>query len=140
MWITQPSPRYLSYPSKPSGAGGTVSTLCPARENTMTTKEDMPHPDNCKWCREARSCPTFSFESNVLMNPLPNSGQTMGDYYNKLCECGHQTLPSFEFKGEDTPKRLQHTTLCKEHTMRWMQKVIDLKMKFNPETYREPIT
>tara|TARA_R110002020_G_scaffold23867_3_gene79109 strand:+ start:883 stop:1239 length:357 start_codon:yes stop_codon:yes gene_type:complete len=117
-----------------------MSSLCPAKGITMTVQEDMPHPDKCGWCREARNCSTTTFESRTLVDPLPQPDQTIGAYYEELCECGHQTIPSFEFKGRDIPEWLPHTKLCKEHTIRWMQEVINLKMKFNPEEYGEPIT
>ena len=106
----------------------------------MQTQEEMPHPDNCKWCKEARDCPTVSFDSRILLDPLPQSNQSMTDYLNNLCECGHQMVPSFSSKAKDIPSRLEHTKLCKEHTIRWMEKIITLKMEFNPEEYMEPLS
>jgi len=106
----------------------------------MPVQEDMPHPDNCKWCQEARNCPTSSFDSRILLDPLPQSNQSMTDYLNNLCECGHQMVPSFSPDGKDIPSRLGHTKLCKEHTIRWMEKIITLKMEFNPEEYNQSLS
>ena len=98
----------------------------------MVTSENIPHPDDCQWCDEARNCTTTVFISQEILNPLPLPDQTLENYYDSLCACGHQTIPSWNL-GEDVPDFLPHTKLCREHTIRWMESVINLKMKFNPE-------
>jgi len=104
----------------------------------MVTGENIPEPDNCQWCQEARNCTTSVFIAQEILNPLPQPDQTIEDYYNNICKCGHQTIPSYNL-GKDIPDYLPHTTLCREHTIRWMESIIKLKMKHNPEEYGEPI-
>ena len=109
----------------------------PRNKNMTLQEEKMPHPDECKWCAEARNCTTKWFNAKDLLDPLPQPGQTQRAYLESLCECGHQLIPSFDAEAKDIPETLQHTTLCKEHTIRWMATIIDLKLKFNRNNPRE---
>ena len=102
----------------------------------MLTQEDMPHPDNCIWCAEARNCSTKWFSTKDLLDPLPQPGQTQKGYLENLCDCGQQLVPSFDNEAKDIPETIQHTTLCQEHTIRWMTAIIDLKLKFDKDNPR----
>ena len=95
----------------------------------MTTAEDLPNPENCLWCQEARNCTTSAFHSQMLLDPLIPAEQTLQQYLSKLCDCGHQLVPHFA-EGSDIPEFIPHTKLCKEHTIRWMEKVIQLQKEY----------
>ena len=98
----------------------------------MVTQEDLPHPDNCLWCLEARNCTKVAFLSKEILDPILQPNQTIQEYLSTVCDCGHQLIPSWA-EGSDIPKYLPHTKLCKEHTLRWMMKVIDLKLKYESQ-------
>lgn len=132
MWITPLKWKCSRYPSNQSGAGGIYNPL-PYKGNTMTTQNDIPEPEDCLECKDARNCTTTTFQTKVLTDPLPQVDQSITDYLSSLCECGHQLIPSFV--SGDTPPSIEHTKLCREHTVRWMQQVIEMKLKFNPEGY-----
>ena len=61
----------------------------------MTTQNDIPEPEDCLECKDARNCTTTTFQTKVLTDPLPQVDQSITDYLSSLCECGHQLIPSF---------------------------------------------
>lgn len=97
------------------------------------TVQEIPEPEDCLFCQDARSCPVTSFETSILTDPQPTIDQSLADYLSSLCDCGQQLVPAITW---DIPTRVEHTKLCKEHTVRWLQKVIKLKEQFNPKDYQ----
>ena len=95
----------------------------------MQTQESnqLPDPDRCGWCQDARTCTTKDFPAATLATPKPVKDELLSTYFENLCHCGQQmalVLPPDSYTPESI---IPHTKLCKEHTIRWMQALIKLK-------------
>ena len=101
----------------------------------MTTQEELPDPKDCSACQDARNCTTKNFIPKILLEPLPQVDQTIPEYFRNLCKCGHQLMPGGFGLEEYKEPTITHTTMCVEHTIRWMNSVVNLKHKWNPEGY-----
>lgn len=93
----------------------------------------LGHPGDCKWCTEALTCPTKSFEANQIIEPLNIPGQTIQEYLQGLCECGNQLVVHFEDKPPELPEFIPHTKMCREHTLHWMTKVAEMKVNYDKQ-------
>ena len=68
----------------------------------------------------------------MLLDPKIPPDVGMQEYLSKLCDCGHQTIPSFA-EGTDIPEFIPHTNLCIEHTLKWMETITNLKIKYDKQ-------
>ena len=89
----------------------------------MTMTDELPHPDECVQCLEARTCKTTSFEARQILDPLHAPDQTIQDYLKGLCECGQQVIVHFLEEPPKLPEFIPHTKMCIAHTIRWMTSI-----------------
>jgi hypothetical protein len=99
----------------------------------MTTFSDLPNPDNCIWCIAARNCSTHDFEYKLLIDPDVPEGQPLKEYYSSLCPCGQQTPAALATTDprDNPPDIVIHTKMCGDHTIKWLQNLMEMKVKFN---------
>ena len=99
----------------------------------MTTLPDLPNPDNCIWCTAARNCSTPNFEYKLLIDPDVPEEQSLKEYYSSLCPCGHQNPAALATidPRDNPPDIVEHTKMCKDHTVKWLQDLMEMKVKFS---------
>ena len=97
----------------------------------MQTQESdkLTAPDRCGWCQDARTCDTKEFPVETLATPNPVEGELLSTYFENLCHCGQQMALVLAPDSYTPNSNIPHTTLCKEHTIRWMQALINLKQE-----------
>ena len=92
------------------------------------TVQEIPEPEDCGDCQDARSCSTITFDTNTLTDPDVPEGQSITEYLSSLCQCGNQLVPAITWEGQ---AEIAHTKLCREHTVRWMQQIVTLKQTYD---------
>ena len=95
----------------------------------MLTEESnqLPDPDRCGGCQNARACTTKDFPIETLTIPKPVKDELLSTYFENLCYCGQQMALVLSIDSYTPSSIIPHTKLCKEHTIKWMQALIKLK-------------